>query len=101
MDQFEVLTSRERTLHALLGHCMMEFVEVVGDGPTAAIDLAEIRTKIHDLQHRLAGNALARAHPEQFKLLGHQGSEPAPTPPAGAGAPTRTWLRIRWGGFRR
>lgn len=75
LDQSQVLTRRERRLHALLGECMTEFAAIVGDGPTAAIDLAEIRGRIHDLQHRIAGNALARVEPEQYKPLGYQGSE--------------------------
>ena len=84
----DLLTPRERLLHAMLGQCMLEFIQVVGDGPTKDIDLAEIRTKIHDLQHRLAGNHLARSSPEFYNLLGYQGAEPAAGPPSDVDVPT-------------
>jgi len=43
---------------------------VCGHGPTRADDLAEIRRSVHDIQHRLASQAMGRLEPGKFRLMG-------------------------------
>lgn len=43
---------------------------VVGNGATRADDLAELVAPIHVIQHAIMAQPFARAHPDQYRLLG-------------------------------
>lgn len=43
---------------------------VVGDGPTRQGDLSELFGHVHAIQHAVMSQPFARAHPEEYRLLG-------------------------------
>jgi hypothetical protein len=65
-----VLTGPEREVVKRLGDLWGDICDVVDDGPTRAADLNEAIAHIHALQHFVMSNAAARAHPDEFRLLG-------------------------------
>lgn len=44
--------------------------DVIGGERSAAGDLSELASKIHDIQHMIMSQAAARAYPGIFRLLG-------------------------------
>lgn len=50
----------------LAGRCR----QIVGDGPQAESDWAEIAGLIHSIQYRLLAQVAARAFPDRFRVLG-------------------------------
>ncbi len=54
--------------------------EVVADGPTRADDLAELRAYVHGIQRAVMAQAMGRAEPHRYRLLG---SEIQPRPREG------------------
>jgi len=69
----ELLSAAEQQLTDLLGKAWNLFCVIVEDGPTRSDDLAEIATKIHDLQHAVMAQAAARAYPDTYRPLGNVG----------------------------
>ena len=47
-----------------------DFIQLVGDGDTAAADFAEILPHLHALQQTVMSQAAARAHPGMYRPLG-------------------------------
>ena len=43
---------------------------MVGDGRTRAADLAELIGPLHTIQRAIMAQPFARAHPDQYRLLG-------------------------------
>ena len=57
-------------LYDLLAH------EVVGSGPSAREDLAEIAGHIHGVQNMILAQSAAREYPDRYRLLGEEIREP-------------------------
>lgn len=70
----ELLTADEHYALALSGELASICNKIIGDGPQAAHDWAEMAVHIHGVQHMLMRQAAARAYPDLYRLLG------APTP---------------------
>lgn len=66
----DLLTHSEESLVTELGVIYGMFCGVVGEGPTRASDLDEVRAHIHALQSRVLQQAAARAYPGKYRLLG-------------------------------
>lgn len=74
-----LLTDAEHELVAALGEVWNSFCRVVGNGPTRDHDLAEIVAHVHALQHKVMGQAAARAYPGRYRVLGGVvGGDPQP-----------------------
>jgi hypothetical protein len=65
------LTDAERQAVRMAGE-LYTFIEryVCGNGPTRDADLAEIASRIHDIQYRVTGQAAARLYPGELRLMG-------------------------------
>lgn len=57
----------------MAGQLWNKLCKVVGDGPTRKADLGELVIHIHAIQQAVMSQAAARAHPDQFRLLGDVG----------------------------
>jgi hypothetical protein len=44
--------------------------KICGMGVTREADLAEVRTRIHDIQHAIMAQASAREYPDELRLMG-------------------------------
>ena len=66
----DLLTDDEREALRLSGQLANACRKVIGDGPNANHDWAEMAAHIHNIQHALMSQAAARAYPTEFRLLG-------------------------------
>jgi hypothetical protein len=64
------LTDDEMDLVFRLGELAEDFERLMGDGPTAEADMAEVIRHVHALQQTVMAQAAARTHPTKFRLLG-------------------------------
>lgn len=64
------LTDHERAVIDQVGSLAHDFMDLVGDGDTAADDWAEILPHLHALQQAVMAQAAARTHPGRYRLLG-------------------------------
>jgi hypothetical protein len=67
-----MLTQKERDVLTLLTDAWSGFLEIAGNGETREADLAEVTSKIHDLQHVVLAQSAARMYPDEFRLLGQE-----------------------------
>lgn len=65
-----LLTEDERTALRLSGELANACHRIIGDGPTAEHDWAEMASHIHVIQHAVMAQAAARAYPDEYRLLG-------------------------------
>lgn len=65
-----MLTVLEQQVVNDAGELWNKLCRVVGYGPAREGDLAELIVHVHAIQHAVMANAAARAHPEQYRLLG-------------------------------
>jgi hypothetical protein len=64
------LTLEERRAMKLTTMLWNTLVEIVGDGDTRDADLAELAHHVHVIQRTVGSQAVARAYPSDFRLLG-------------------------------
>lgn len=69
-DNGPMLSEDEREALSLTAQLAQACMKVIGKGPSAEHDWAEMAHRIHDIQHALMSNAAARAYPDTFRLLG-------------------------------
>jgi hypothetical protein len=66
-----VLTDDEREAVRMAGELYAHIRDnVCGSDSTRAADLAEIASRIHDIQYRVTGQAAARLYPGELRLMG-------------------------------
>lgn len=70
IDNGPMLSDDEREALSLTAKLAQVCMKVIGKGPSAEHDWAEMAHRIHDIQHALMSNAAARAYPDTFRLLG-------------------------------
>lgn len=74
MDEDHLLTDAEHELIEKLGECMTDFLRIITErgGLLTFVesDMAEIESKIHDLQARVMAQAAARCYPHWYRRLG-------------------------------
>ena len=70
----DLLTDEELIALDLTSKLANSMRVIIGDGPLAEYDWAEIAAKIHDIQHTIMAQAASRAYPEKFRLLGSKGT---------------------------
>ena len=66
----DLLTQDELDCIEALGECAGRLRRIIGDGPCAHHDWAEVADKIHQLQAMVMAQAAVRAFPERFRPLG-------------------------------
>lgn len=66
----ELLTEDEREALRLSGDLANRCARIIGDGPSAAADWAEMAAHLHVIQRTIMSQAAARAYPDQMRLLG-------------------------------
>jgi hypothetical protein len=66
----ELLTEAEHRAIDYTAALWHELGEIVGPGPSRAVDLRELVVHIHAIQHAVMSQAAARAYPDRFRLLG-------------------------------
>ena len=64
------LTGNEHAMIAKVADLASDFMDVVGEGPTAAADWNEILPHLHALQQTILAQAAARTYPGKYRLLG-------------------------------
>lgn len=64
------LTDAEHAIASKVGDLAGDFMDLVGDGPTAPDDFNEILPHLHALQQAVMAQAAARAHPGRYRTLG-------------------------------
>lgn len=68
----ELLTEDEHRAIALAGELMNLLRSIVGDGPHALAELAELVPPVHVIQRAVMKQAAARAYPDRYRLLGQE-----------------------------
>ncbi len=81
----QLLTPAEHDAMAQTAQLTRTMREIIGDGPAAEGDIAEMVDAVHRIQRMVLGQAAARAYPERYRLLG--GDAPQAGDSAGDGAP--------------
>ena len=81
-----MLTDDEHEAIRLAGELYTHIADkVCGIGVTREADLAELRVKIHDIQHTIMAQVAAREHPDELRLMGEVVGWQAPGRVAGDG----------------
>lgn len=65
-----MLTDQEHAAIEAAGQLWNALCRIVGDGPSRAGDLDELRFHIHGIQRAVMKQAAARAYPDRYRLLG-------------------------------
>lgn len=66
------LTDLELEALELTGRLANLCGRIIGDGPQRDNDWGEMAMRINAVQHMIMSQAAARAHPDQFRLLGQR-----------------------------
>lgn len=66
----DALTEEEHGILRTISDLAADYIDLVGDGPTAAEDFGEILPHLHALQQTVMAQAAARTHPGKYRLLG-------------------------------
>lgn len=65
-----LLTDDEKEAMRLSGQLANLCGRIIGNGPQAENDWAEMAYRIHGVQHMILAQAAARAYPKEYRLLG-------------------------------
>lgn len=65
------LTDAEHAIAAKVEDLAQDLMELVGEGPTAGEDWAEILPHLHALQQTVLAQAAGRTHPGRYRMIGH------------------------------
>lgn len=79
------LTADEQRAVELTQDLADTFSRIVGWGPTRNRDLGEMHAKLRDIQRAVMAQALARAYPDRFALLGNRSAKEDCQVPAAVG----------------
>ena len=73
----KLMTDDEHKFMRLTGEVASLGNRIIGDGPQAEDDWAELAHRIHGVQHMVLRQCAARAYPTRYRQLGHTMREPS------------------------